>query len=265
MKYVCVSDREKTPGVRIYGVLDEERRVVRTLKNTPFAVDDANVYKYDELLLDEVEILAPIIPSKIVAVGKNYHAHAMEMNEGEPEEPLLFLKPNTCITRHMGDVVYPSISHRLDYEGELGVVIGKTCRYATEEDAYSYVFGYTCLNDITARDIQKGDPQWTRGKSFDTFCPIGPWIVSDIKDPQNLHITTRLNGKTVQDSNTSCMTHSIPKLIAYISRCMTLLPGDIIATGTPEGIGSMQVGDTVEVELEQIGILSNRIVEEKIK
>ena len=158
-------------------------------------------------------------------------------------------------------MVYPSIIKRLDYEGELGVVIGKTCRNVSANDALHYVLGYTCLNDVTARDIQKSDPQWTRGKGFDTFCPLGSYIVTGI-DASDLAIETRLNGEVKQHSRTSCMTHNIPKLIEYISRVMTLLPGDIIATGTPEGIGPMQVGDVVEVEIEGLGVLTNKIISE---
>lgn len=208
---------------------------------------------------NEVEFLAPVMPSKIVCVGKNYSEHAKEMNEGEPTEPLLFLKPNTCIIGNECDVVYPSLSKRVDFEGELGVVIGATCKGVSAEEALSYVLGYTCLNDVTARDIQKGDMQWTRGKSFDTFCPIGPYIETDLQ-ADNLEISTRLNGEVKQKSNTSNMTHSVAKLISYISQVMTLLPGDIVATGTPEGVGPMQVGDVVEVEIEGIGILKNTII-----
>lgn len=210
---------------------------------------------------DSAVYLAPTEPSKIVAIGKNYHAHALEMQEGEPAEPLLFLKPSTCVIADGDEIVYPSISHRLDYEGELGVVIGKRCRNAKREDALSYVFGYVVLNDVTARDIQKSDPQWTRGKGFDTFCPLGRFIETSI-DPSDLAIQTRLNGQVKQNSRTSCMTHDIPKLIEYISRVMTLLPGDVIATGTPEGIGSMEAGDVVEVEIEGIGVLKNTVASE---
>lgn len=239
-----------------YAVSDGD--TIRRIIGTPYDEIKLTDYQYP---ISSVKLLAPCEPSKIVAIGKNYHKHAMEMNEGEPTEPLLFLKPSTSVTADNEAVVYPSISKRLDYEGELGVVIGKKCRNVSAEDAYSYIFGYTCLNDITARDIQKSDPQWTRGKGFDTFCPIGPYIVTGI-DPSDLKIETRLNGKVVQSSRTSCMTHNIPKLIEYISRVMTLLPGDVIATGTPEGIGSMEIGDSVEVEIEGIGRLKNIIVSE---
>ena len=209
--------------------------------------------------LESVRLLAPCEPTKIVAIGKNYAAHAAEMKEGQPEEPLLFLKPNTCVVGHEDEVVYPSLSKRLDYEGELGVVIGKKCRNVTPEQVNDVIFGYTCLNDVTARDIQKGDMQWTRGKGFDTFCPIGPHIETEL-DASCLKIETRLNGETKQSSFTNMMTHDIAKQICYITQVMTLLPGDVIATGTPEGIGSMQIGDVVEVELEGIGVLRNHIV-----
>ena len=252
MKFV----RIQTKGRTTYGVYEDGK--IKEISAAPFEQFDYTGNEYDE---SSVKVLAPVIPSKIVAIGKNYHAHAMEMNEGEPTEPLLFLKPSTCVVANGDNVVYPSISKRLDYEGELGVVIGKTCRNVSANDALHYVLGYTCLNDVTARDIQKSDPQWTRGKGFDTFCPLGSYIVTGI-DASDLPIETRLNGEVKQHSRTSCMTHNIPKLIEYISRVMTLLPGDIIATGTPEGIGPMQVGDVVEVEIEGLGVLTNKIISE---
>ncbi|MBQ3551732.1 MAG: fumarylacetoacetate hydrolase family protein [Clostridia bacterium] len=243
-------------GIARYGVMDDE--AVKSLVDEP----------YDELIFDgmtypisDVRLLAPCEPSKIVAIGKNYAAHAAEMKEGQPDEPLVFLKPNTCVVADGDDVVYPRISKRLDYEGELGVVIGKRAKHVKPGEAHKYIFGYTCLNDVTARDIQKSEPQWTRGKGFDTLCPIGPHIETEI-DPSRLAIVTRINGEIRQSSTTDMMTHNIDKLICYITECMTLLPGDIIATGTPEGIGSMQVGDIVEVEIEGIGVLKNTIVKD---
>lgn len=243
-------------GAPRYALADGDK--LRILSEAPY---DGIELTGEVCSVSEAEFSAPCEPTKIVAIGKNYHAHAMEMKEGEPTEPLLFLKPSTCVIADGEDIVYPSISHRLDYEGELGVVIGKKCRNASRDDALSYVFGYVCLNDVTARDIQKSDPQWTRGKGFDTFCPLGKYIVTDI-DAGDLMIQTRLNGEVKQSSRTGCMTHDIPKLIEYISRVMTLLPGDIIATGTPEGIGPMQAGDIVEVEIENIGVLRNRVISE---
>lgn len=237
-----------------YGVLCGQ--TVKRLAHSPYSGLD---YDGREYPLESLRLIAPAEPTKIVAVGKNYRAHADEMGEGQPPEPLLFLKPNTCIVGNGDRVVYPSISHRLDYEGELGVVIGKRCHAVERGASYKYIFGYTCLNDVTARDIQKSDPQWTRGKGFDTFCPIGPHIESEL-DAMNTTIQTRLNGELRQSSVTSLMTHDIDKLVCYITEVMTLLPGDIIATGTPEGIGSMQRGDIVEVEIGGIGILRNVIV-----
>lgn len=237
-----------------YGILDGSK--VTRLAHAPYSAIVPIDETYD---VGSLTLLAPAEPSKIVAIGKNYKAHADEMGEGRPVDPLLFLKPSTCIVGPQANVVYPSISNRLDYEGELGVIIGKKCRNVELGKSGEFIFGYTCLNDVTARDIQKSDPQWTRGKGFDTFCPIGPCIVTDL-DAMNLKIVTRLNGEVRQSSNTCNMTHNIDSLIHYITQCMTLLPGDIVATGTPEGIGSMQRGDVVEVEIESIGVLRNNIV-----
>lgn len=250
MKFI----RAQFEGEAFYAVLEEG--TVKRLEKAPY---DEVVFDGREYKADEVAFLAPAEPTKIVAVGKNYKAHADEMGEGRPEEPLLFLKPSTSIVGNGDDVVYPQISHRLDYEGELGVVIGKKCHGVLPGHSSEVIFGYTCLNDITARDIQKAVSQWTRGKSFDTFCPIGPHIETEL-DAYNAPIETRVNGEVRQHSNTNCMTHDVDKLVCYITECMTLLPGDIIATGTPEGIGSMQRGDIVEVEIGGIGVLRNRIV-----
>lgn len=239
---------------RFYAILEAER-VIR-LTGMPYAgiVRDGREYA-----LEGVRLIAPAEPTKIVCVGKNYKAHADEMKEGQPEEPLLFLKPSTCIVGNEEAVVYPNLSKRVDYEAELGVVIGRAAHAVQPGHAHEYIFGYTCLNDVTARDIQKGDGQWTRGKGFDTFCPIGPWIETEF-DAGNARVRSILNGEVRQDSTTAMMTHSIDKLICYMSACLTLLPGDVIATGTPEGIGPMQRGDVIEVEIEGIGTLKNRIV-----
>ncbi len=246
--------RASANGEDFYAILAGET-IIR-LMDKPFEqiVPDGRRYA-----LEEVKLLAPCEPSKIVCVGKNYWAHAQEMQEGHPVEPLLFLKPSTCVIGPGDEVVYPSLSHRLDYEGELGVVIKRRAHKVAPGTAGEYILGYTCLNDVTARDIQKGDPQWTRGKAFDTFCPLGPWIETEL-DAGNLALQTRLNGEVRQSSSTSLMTHDIDTLICYMSACMTLLPGDVIATGTPEGIGPMQRGDVVEVEIEGIGILRNTII-----
>ena len=246
--------RAEFNGERFYAALEDE--TVKRLAKAPY---DGIEFDGTSYSVSDVKLLPPAEPTKIVAVGKNYKAHADEMGEGQPEDPLLFLKPNTCIVGNNDEVVYPEISHRLDYEGELGVVIGKKCHAVQPGHSKDVIFGYTCLNDVTARDIQKAVSQWTRGKSFDTFCPIGPHIETEL-DAMNVPIMTRLNGETRQSSVTSLMTHDVDKLVCYITECMTLLPGDIIATGTPEGIGSMQRGDIVEVEIGGIGVLRNRIV-----
>jgi 2-keto-4-pentenoate hydratase/2-oxohepta-3-ene-1,7-dioic acid hydratase in catechol pathway len=246
--------RAEFEGEAFYGILEGGR--VKRLLGLPYDGIEPEGREYD---LSVLTLLPPAEPSKVVAVGKNYRAHADEMGEGQPEEPLLFLKPSTSIVGNGDNVVYPEISHRLDYEGELGVVIGKKCHAVKPGHSAEVIFGFTCLNDITARDIQKAVSQWTRGKGFDTFCPIGPHIETEL-DAYHAPIETRVKGVVRQHSNTDCMTHDVDKLICYITECMTLLPGDIIATGTPEGIGSMQRGDVVEVEIGGIGILRNTIV-----
>ncbi len=237
-----------------YAVLKEDKLL--RLLGTPFETIN---YDGREYSISSVTLLYPSEPTKFVCVGKNYYEHAEEMKEGHPVEPLLFLKPSTCAVGNDDDVIYPTISNRLDYEGELAVVIGKRAHAVEIGHAKEYIFGYTCANDVTARDIQKSDPQWTRGKGYDTFCPFGPWIETEL-DAQNVNIATRVNGVTKQNSNTSMMTYDIDALISYMSACMTLLPGDVVLTGTPGGIGSMQRGDTVEVEIAGIGVLRNRIV-----
>lgn len=201
-------------------------------------------------------------PSKIVAVGLNYRDHAAEMKEALPDRPLLFLKPSTAVIEHGEPIIYPASTSELHYEGELAVIIKTRARHVTAADASLFILGYACANDVTARDLQRLDGQWTRAKSFDTFCPLGPRIVKDI-DPGHLDITTRVNGVVKQHSNTSNLIFDVPALLSYISSVMTLLPGDVIITGTPHGVGPLQVGDEVEVEIEGIGILKNRIEKEK--
>lgn len=204
--------------------------------------------------------LAPTAPTKIVAVGLNYRDHAREMDLAIPTEPLLFLKPASCVIGPADAIVYPPQSGRVDYEAELAVVIGKRCTKVSATQAAECVLGYTCLNDVTARDLQARDGQWTRAKSFDTFAPLGPWIETAIADPHHLDIRLRLNGEVRQTSNTANLIFGVFELIAYISAVMTLEPGDVIATGTPAGVGPMQRGDTVSVEIESIGILENKVV-----
>lgn len=209
------------------------------------------------LPLSEVKLLAPVAPSKVVCVGRNYREHAAELGNKMPDEPLLFLKAPSAVIASEDRIELPAASQQVEHEGELGVVIGKTARNV-EDDALSYVFGYTCVNDVTARDLQRKDVQFTRGKSFDTFCPVGPWIVTDL-DPANVTVTTRLNGEVKQNGNTADMAFGVAFLIRYISAIMTLYPGDLIATGTPAGVSRMQHGDVVEVEVGGIGILRNQV------
>jgi len=207
----------------------------------------------------EIEWLPPVTPSKIVAVGANYHSHAEEMGRPLPPEPMLFLKPSTATIGHEGEIVYPAQSERVDFEGELAVVVGRHAHNVSLGDAPQHVLGYTVLNDVTARDLQARDIQFTRAKSFDTFCPLGPYLVTEL-DPGDLRITTRLNGRVMQQGTTADLEHGVYELVSYISQVMTLLPGDVIATGTPRGVGPMQIGDTVEVEIDGIGLLRNRVV-----
>jgi 2-keto-4-pentenoate hydratase/2-oxohepta-3-ene-1,7-dioic acid hydratase in catechol pathway len=209
--------------------------------------------------LSDVRLLAPCQPSKIVAVGLNYRSHAEELGNPLPEIPLIFLKPSTAVIGPEDAIIYPSASSRVDYEGELGVVIGKKARQVVPEEALNYVLGYTCFNDVTARDLQNRDGQWTRAKGFDTFAAFGPCIETEL-DPTDVPVETYLNGGLKQRSNTSDLIYSVAEIMSFISGVMTLLPGDVIATGTPGGIGPMSVGDTVEIKIAPIGTLRNHVV-----
>lgn len=206
--------------------------------------------------IKNVKILAPCLPSKVVAVGLNYIDHAKELGMKVPDEPVLFMKPSTSVIGPDDNIIYPKMSRRVDYEAELAVVIKDKTKNIQPEEANAHIFGYTCLNDVTARDLQKKDGQWTRAKSFDTFCPIGPYIVTDI-NPDNLKIALFLNGQLKQSSTTSNLIFNVQKLVSFISKVMTLFPGDIIATGTPSGIGPLKRGDKVEVVIEKVGRLRN--------
>jgi len=250
--------RYKYKNTTSYGVLKEERL---------FPVSGSIFRKFqiksDGVPIGAVMLLAPVQPSKVVAIGRNYKDHAVEMGVPLPEEPLIFLKPPSALIGPGEIIVYPKTSKRVDFEGELGVVINKKARHLSDEDnTDGFILGYTCFNDVTARDIQRKDVQFTRGKSFDTFAPCGPCIVTDI-DPGNLKIKTFLNGKLRQSGNTKNMIFSVSHLIKFISQIMTLNPGDVIATGTPSGVGPMVPGDRVDVQIEGIGVLSNRVM--KIK
>ena len=246
--------RFKASGKTRYGVL-EGTRVVE-YSGTPFGTFKRGRKKF---ALKQVVLLAPVIPSKIVAVGLNYRDHAQEVNAPIPEEPILFLKPPTTLIGPDDPIVYPAISERLDYEAELGIVIKKRCRNVSPERAREYVLGYTCVNDVTARDLQRKDGQRILAKSFDTFCPVGPCIATDI-DPNGVDVEAYLNEERKQGSNTKHFIFPVEDVVARISQVMTLLPGDLIATGTPSGIGPMQPGDKIEVRIEGIGSLKNSVV-----
>jgi 2-keto-4-pentenoate hydratase/2-oxohepta-3-ene-1,7-dioic acid hydratase in catechol pathway len=209
--------------------------------------------------VQSIRLLAPVEPSKIVCVGRNYAAHAAELGNEMPKEPLIFLKPPSSLIGPDEPIEIPRASQRVEHEGELGVVIGKTCaRLSDTDDPLTYILGYTCVNDVTARDLQKADVQFTRAKGFDTFCPVGPHIETQL-DPRNALVETRVNGVLRQSGSTELMTFSVAFLVRWISRVMTLLPGDLIATGTPSGVGPLLPGETVEVSVAGIGMLRNPV------
>jgi 2-keto-4-pentenoate hydratase/2-oxohepta-3-ene-1,7-dioic acid hydratase in catechol pathway len=247
-------DGEVAFGV-VEGALGEE--VIARIDGHPFGTIQFTGERHP---LGEVRLVAPLLPTKIIAIGRNYAAHAAEFGNEPPEEPLMFLKPSSSVIGPGEGIVYPKkLSERVDFEGELAVVIGRLCRDVPAERAKDVIFGYTCANDVTARDLQKKDGQWTRAKGFDSFCPLGPWIQTEL-DASDLAITTSVNGDLRQSARTSQLIHDIPKLIAHVSEVMTLIPGDVILTGTPEGVGPLEVGDEVSVGIEGIGTLTNRVI-----
>lgn len=248
-------DNEEKNGVVINGGLVEIHHSLLEASLSPF--DDLE--RKDFYFLDEIKIIPPVQPSKVVCVGLNYRDHAEELNMDIPDEPILFLKPPTTVIGHEDPITYPSQSHQVDYEAELAVVMGSEARFVSQEDALAYVAGYTALNDVTARDLQQKDGQWTRAKSFDTFCPIGPWIETEL-DPSSQKICMKVNGEIKQDSNTKNMIFPPEELVSFISHIMTLKPGDVIATGTPPGVGPLKTGDVAEVSVEGIGILKNKVM-----
>ncbi|MGB7969503.1 MAG: fumarylacetoacetate hydrolase family protein [Methanobacterium sp.] len=223
------------------------------------AIKSSNIDKLESLgsyNFEDINVSVPISPSKIVCVGLNYTDHAKELDMDIPEEPIIFIKPSTAAIGHCDNIIYPNNSTQVDYEAELGIVISKEADHVSSNDASDYIGGYTVINDVTARDLQRKDVQWTRAKSFDTFAPIGPCIETEL-DPMDQNITLKINSKLKQNSNTKNMIFDVYELIEFISNIMTLKAGDIISTGTPPGVGPMNVGDTVEVEIEGIGILKN--------
>lgn len=250
--------RYRFEGKTRYGILEED--VLFPIQGSiyrKFRVEEQGVP------IGRVLLLPPVLPSKIVAVGRNYRAHAAERGSAVPKKPLLFLKPASAVIGTHDSIVFPDMAGRVDYEGELAVVIKKRARRLSEDtDVTPYILGYTCLNDVTARDLQDKDGQWTRAKSFDTFAPLGPCIATDL-DPSRLKIKTFLNGKLRQSGNTQNFIFKVPFLIQYISQIMSLEPGDVVTTGTPSGIGPMSPGDKVDVQIEGIGTLSNTVMRVK--
>src|SRR5918996_5142621 len=237
------------------GAVDRGSDEVRILRGTFF---EDPLPTGETLALGDVLLLAPVLPSKLVCVGRNYVAHAEEWGLDVPEEPLLFLKPSTAVIGPGDPIRLLPISRRIDYEGELAVVIGRLARGVRAEDAFKFILGYTCANDVTLRDLQKADDQWARAKGFDGSCPLGPWIETDL-DPNEATVRTRLNGEVRQQGQTSDMVFGVATLIEYVTSFMTLLPGDVILTGTPEGVGKLSPGDVVEVEVDGIGTLANPV------
>lgn len=245
------------PEYGVVGGADGEEIVASVVGDPLYAGVELTGEQYS---LDDVRLLAPVIPrSKVVGIGRNYAAHAEELGNEIPDEPLVFLKPNTAVVGPYDPIVYPTQSSDVQFEGELAVVIGRICRDVPADKAADVIYGYTVANDVTARDLQQTDKQWARAKGFDSFCPLGPWIETDL-DPAALDVVTELNGEERQRGNTRLMLHDVPALVAYVTSFMTLLPGDVIATGTPAGVGPMTPGDTVSVTVEGIGILTNKVV-----
>ena len=266
MKY-C---RFQLNGQAQYGLVESaggREAVMRILLAPPEQADgdleSLRTRRIEPVALDEATLLPPVWPSKIVCVGRNYREHAAELGNEVPAEPLLFFKPSSSLLAPGGTIRRPKLSERVDYEGELAVVMGKTCyRPREDEDIRQYILGYTCLNDVTARDLQKKDGQWTRAKGFDTFCPAGPVVTDEIDPWAGVGVETRVNGAVRQQGNTRDFIFPLEVLIRYIAGAMTLFPGDVIPTGTPSGVGSLVAGDVVEVSVEGVGTLRNPVVDE---
>jgi len=237
------------------GVADTHDDTVRVLAGTFF---EDPLPTGEELPLEELHLLAPVLPSKLVCVGKNFEAHAAEWGQTVPEQPLLFLKPSTAVLGPNDAITLLPISERIDFEGELVVVIGRLAKDIKADDAYRVILGYTCGNDVTLRSLQKTDDQWARAKGFDGSAPIGPWVETDL-DPNDVVVEARLNGEVRQHASTTDLVFGVATLIEYVTSFMTLLPGDAIMTGTPEGVGKLEPGDVVEVEVEGVGTLANTV------
>ena len=249
--------RFSAPGHDVVGFGAVEGDELAVIDTHPFGVISFTGVR---LPLAEVRLLPPVLPSKVVAIGKNYADHAKEMGAEAPAEPVMFLKPSTAVTGPGATIARPVDVGRVDYEGELAVVIGRLARDVPREKALDAVLGYTCANDVTARDQQLADGQWTRGKGYDSFCPLGPWLETDL-DPSDLQLTTTVNGEVRQSASTAQMLHDVPALIEHVSKVMTLLPGDVLLTGTPAGIGPLEAGDEVSVTIDGVGTLTNVVAD----
>ncbi|MGH7541694.1 MAG: fumarylacetoacetate hydrolase family protein [Gemmatimonadota bacterium] len=237
------------------GAIERGSDEIRVLRGTFF---EEPVPTGRTVAIDDVHLLAPVLPSKLVCVGRNYAAHAAEWGLSVPEEPLLFLKPSTAVIGPNDPITLLPVSKRVDFEGELAVVIGRLAREVRAEDAFKYILGYTCANDVTLRDLQRSDDQWARAKGFDGSCPLGPWIETDL-DPNDVTVRTRLNGEVRQQATTAEMVFGVATLIEFTTSFMTLLPGDALLTGTPEGAAKLSPGDVVEVEVDGVGVLRNEV------
>jgi 2-keto-4-pentenoate hydratase/2-oxohepta-3-ene-1,7-dioic acid hydratase in catechol pathway len=254
MEKYCRFDAGEAAG---YGVVHGQ--IVEELSAAPWRGEQPTGKRHE---LSRVKLLAPCLPTKVVCIGRNYRGHAAELGNPLPKEPLIFLKPPSAVIGPEEAIVYPAASKRVDYEGELALVMGKRCRrLGRDENPFDYVFGFTCLNDVTARDIQKADEQFTRGKGFDSFCPLGPVVATGL-DAHDLSVEAYVNGERRQAGRTSEMIFGLDAIIRFIAAVMTLEPGDVIATGTPPGVGSLQPGDVVEVVVEGVGRLRNPVVAE---
>jgi 2-keto-4-pentenoate hydratase/2-oxohepta-3-ene-1,7-dioic acid hydratase in catechol pathway len=253
-------------GVSRYGLIEAvggSERITRALPSAPTPETDFAKEENCEVSLDEVRLLAPAEPSKIVCIGRNYREHARELNHPIPSEPLFFLKPPSSVIGPGDEIRRPmDLSQRVDHEGELAVVIGKRCyKLREDEDVSPYIVGYTCLNDVTARDLQNKDGQWSRAKGFDTFCPIGPVVVDGLDPWKGVRVQTRLNGELRQDGTTADFLFALDVIVRFIAQVMTLQPGDVIATGTPAGVSPLNAGDVVEISVEGVGTLRNPVVD----
>src|SRR5215470_7840893 len=261
MKY-CRFEQQNTAR---YGLLEGVRgrdAIVAVFPESPWR-DGGRTQEISPLPLDEVALLAPVEPSKIVCVGRNYREHAAELGHEVPKEPLIFLKATSALLSPGGTIRRPKLSQRIDHEGELGVVIGKTCyQPPADADIRQHILGYTCVNDVTARDLQNQDGQWSRAKGFDTFCPVGPLVTDEIDPWAGIGVETKVNGDVKQQGNTRDFIFSLDRVIRYIAQAMTLHAGDLIPTGTPSGVGPVVAGDSVEVSVEGVGTLRNPVVDQ---